>query len=235
MRTTTISIITLLGLAFALPAAAEVRASKQEAIGFGTGAVVGAAAGGPIGFIIGAAIGGTIGDSMHRKNESIEDLSASLDSSRTTIAHLERDVDTLGDRIEHLQDISRPELVDLLQAGIAMDLLFRTDEYALADTTGGRFASLASTLASMPDIRVQLDGFADERGDDEYNLELSKKRVDFVRDLLIQAGVSETSINVTAHGEAIAQDDTEDSFALERRVSVTLFIDDSQSVASASE
>ena len=45
-----------------------------------------------------------------------------------------------------------------------MDLLFRTDEYALADTTGGRFASLASTLASMPDIRVQLDGFADERG-----------------------------------------------------------------------
>jgi hypothetical protein len=37
---------------------------------------------------------------------------------------------------------------------------------------------------------------------------------------------------VSAHGEAVAQDDTVDSFALERRVSVTLFIDGTPSVAS---
>jgi outer membrane protein OmpA-like peptidoglycan-associated protein len=235
MRFTTVSIITLLSLAFALPAAAESRASKREAIGVGTGAIIGAAAGGPAGFIIGAAIGGSLGDSLHRKNESIDELSSELDSSRITISHLERDIDTLGARIDHLQDISRPELISLLQAGIAMDLLFRTDEFALPDTTGSRFAGFASTIATMPDIRVQLDGFADERGDEDYNLELSRKRVEFVRDQLMQAGVPGSSIDVTAHGEAVAQDATDDSFALERRVSVTLFIDDMPSVASTSE
>ena len=75
----------------------------------------------------------------------------------------------------------------------------------------------------------------DERGDADYNLELSQKRVEFVRDQLIQAGVSASNIDVTAHGESVAQDRTEDSFALERRVSVTLFIDGNQSVASTSD
>lgn len=235
MRITAISMITLLSLALAQPASAETKASKREAIGIGVGAVIGAAAGGPPGALLGAAIGAKLGDTMHQKNESIDDLTVSLQSSQTEVAHLERDLDTLGSRIEHLNEVARPELVQLLQAGIAMDLLFRTDEFALADTTGGRFATLASTIATMPDIYVQLDGFADERGDADYNLELSQKRVEFVRDQLIQAGVSASNIDVTAHGESVAQDQTEDSFALERRVSVTLFIDSNQSVASTSD
>ena len=235
MRFMTVSIIALLSLTFALPVAAESKASKRETLGLGAGAIVGAAAGGPVGLIVGAAIGGKIGDTLHRKHETIDQLSTDLDSSNARVSHLERDIDTLGARIEHLQDISRPELISLLQAGIAMDLLFRTDEFALPDTTGGRFAGFASTIATMPDIRVQLDGFADERGDADYNLELSRKRVEFVRDQLMQAGVPGSSINFTAHGEAVAQDATDDSFALERRVSVTLFIDDMPSVASTSE
>jgi outer membrane protein OmpA-like peptidoglycan-associated protein len=132
-----------------------------------------------------------------------------------------------------MRRVARPELVGLLQAGIAMDLLFRTDEHALADTTGDRLAALAGMLATMPDIRIQLDGFADERGDKDYNLLLSQKRVEFVRDQLIAAGIDAARIRVAAHGEAPAQDSTADSYALERRVNMTVFIDDSQSFASA--
>lgn len=113
-----------------------------------------------------------------------------------------------------------------------MDLLFRTDEFSLADTTGDRLVELAQTLASMPDIQIQLDGFADERGDEKYNYELSEKRVEFVRGLFLMAGVHPDRINVSAHGESVAQDDTADSFALERRVSLTLSIDDAPSLAS---
>jgi len=228
----TITLITLLALAALQPAAAATKASKQETVGVGAGGVIGAVAGGPVGFIIGAAIGAKLGDTMHEKNERIDTLTASLDSSTTTVAHLERDIDTLGARIEHLQSLARPELVSLLEAGINMDLLFRTDEFALTDTTGDRFGSFAATIATMPDIQVQLDGFADERGDTDYNLELSKKRVEFIRDQLVQAGVSDSNISVNAHGESTAQDQTDDSFALERRVSVKMFIDDTQSFAS---
>jgi outer membrane protein OmpA-like peptidoglycan-associated protein len=173
---------------------------------------------------------------MHQKTEKIETLSGSLAISESDVKQLELDVrelsanvDTLSAELERFETIDRPKLVSLMQAGISMDLLFRTDEHVLADTTGGRLAELAGGLASMPDIRVQLDGFADERGDADYNLELSRKRVEFVRDQLISAGVNSSRIRIDAHGEAAAQDESADSYALERRVSLKLFIDDEPS------
>lgn len=234
----TITALSIITLVAATSAVAE-PASKEENIGVGSGALIGAAAGGPVGLVIGAAIGVKIGDKMHRKNTEIENLNVSLDSSEDEVLELKGELDTLNDnldalsaRLAHVQSIDRPALVNLMQAGIAMDLLFRTDEHALADTTGARLAELASSVATMPDIRVQLDGFADERGDADYNLELSKKRVEFVRDQLVAAGIEPSRIRITAHGEAPAQDDSIDSYALERRVSLKLFIDDSPSFAS---
>jgi len=232
-NTTTATVTAALVMILAAPSAfAATKSSKEEAIGTGSGAVIGAVAGGPVGFIVGAAIGAKLGDTMHRKNDRLDSLELSLDDSRNTVSILEDDVDDLTGEIDRLQHIARPELVSLMQAGIAMDLLFRTDESALADTTGDRLAQLAGTLASMPDIQIQLDGFADERGDEQYNYKLSEKRVDFVREQFVAAGVHPDRIKAAAHGESAAQDDTSDSFALERRVSVKLFIGDVPSLAS---
>ncbi len=234
--------ITTLGLLAAAPAVHAGTASKEESIGAGAGGVIGAVAGGPVGFIVGAAIGAKIGDVFFKKDTEIESLNDSLNVSRAKVGDLEYDVQTLNANIDHMGDelqrmrrLARPEVVSLLQAGIAMDLLFRTDEHFLADTTGGRLAVLATTLASMPDIQVKLDGFADERGDSSYNQRLSEKRVSFVREQLVAAGVAPSRISYAAHGEAPAQDATPDSFALERRVSLTLFMDNTPSFASNPE
>ncbi|MDH3350096.1 MAG: OmpA family protein [Gammaproteobacteria bacterium] len=232
MRKTIVTILTLtLATAFNAFAATP---SKEENVGVGAGAVVGALAGGPVGFVIGAAIGAKVGDTMHRKSSAIESLRGSLQDSEGTVAELESDlrslssdVNALNGELERLQTIDRPQLIRLMQAGIAMDLLFRTDEHALADTTGNRLANLAQGLAAMSDVRIQLDGFADERGDSDYNLELSEKRVEFVRDQLVSAGIDPSRIRVAAHGESPAQDESADSYALERRVSLKLFIDGS--------
>jgi len=238
----TISAITVLSLVAMVPLAAQAAASKQERIGVGAGAIVGAAAGGPVGLIIGAAIGAGIGDNMQRKSDEIDSLSAELAASRTEVVKLERDMsrmdrnlDTLSAELQRLQRYASPEIASLLQAGIAMDLLFRTDEAVLADTTGGRLHELATTLASMPAIHVQLDGFADERGDADYNQQLSEQRVNFIRDQLVAAGVDATRISATAHGESPAQDASVDSYALERRVSLKLYTDDVTSFAANPE
>jgi outer membrane protein OmpA-like peptidoglycan-associated protein len=238
----TISAITLISLVAMAPLAAHAAASKQEKIGVGTGAIVGAAAGGPVGLIVGAAVGAYLGDTAHRKNDEIESLSAELAASRNEVVKLERDIgrmdrnlDTLSAELQRLQRYASPEIASLLQAGIAMDLLFRTDEAVLADTTGSRLHELATTLASMPAIRVQLDGFADERGDEQYNQKLSEQRVAFIRDQLVAAGVDTSRITATAHGESPAQDDTVDSYALERRVSLKLYTDDVTSFAANPE
>lgn len=225
----TVATITILALSTQTASAA---ASKKESIGVGSGAVVGALAGGPVGLLIGAALGAKLGDSANSKSERIEALQGSLQNSQQSVAALENGVDDLSVEIERLQRVARPELVSLMQAGINMDLLFRTDEFALTDTTGDRLAQMAGTLASMPGVRIQLDGFADERGDAGYNQALSEKRVEFVRSLFVASGVHPTRISTSAHGESVAQDPDVDSYALERRVSVKLFIDNTQSLAS---
>jgi len=232
MRNTIIAVLVTFSLLLAVPARAAGESSKQEQIGASSGAIIGAVAAGPVGFIVGAAIGARIGDKAHEKNERIDRLQASLAASDNDVQVLQADITTLSGQIDRLQNFARPELVSLMQAGIAMDLLFRTDEAVLADATESRLAELAATIAAMPDIRIQLDGFADERGDAAYNQALSEQRVQFVREQFVAAGVSPARINFVAHGESSAMDDSLDSYALERRVSVTLFIDDAPSLAS---
>ncbi len=207
-------------------------ASKEENIGVGTGAIVGSLAGGPVGFVIGAALGAKLGDTMHKKSERIEVLGDSLQDSRRSAEKLERGIDALTGELSQLQSQSLPELKSLMQAGIDMDLLFRTGESALTDATGGRLQQMAAILAGMPAVRIHLDGFADERGDAVYNRALSERRAEFVRAVFIAAGVQAQRISTSAHGESAAQSPDLDSYALERRVSVKLFIDKTSSVAS---
>ncbi len=236
---------TLSGLAVAallVNTPAEAGASKEETIGIGTGGAIGAVAGGPIGFIVGAAIGAKLGDTFHKKNDAIDTLTSEVEASRETIGELEldlqalnRDIDAMGDELDHLRGVSYPELTRLLEAGIAMDLLFRTDEHALLPSTGDRFAVMGRKLASMDTVLIQLDGYADSRGNTDYNLALSEKRVQFIREQLIAAGVSPERITTAAHGESPSEDDSADSYALERRVSLTLSLDRGPSLASMPE
>jgi outer membrane protein OmpA-like peptidoglycan-associated protein len=219
--------IILAGLIAALtaaPAFAE-GTSKEESIGVGAGAVIGGFAGGPVGIILGAALGAKLGDEMYQRDTEIDHLSASLQGSKEQVTKLERDIDALGGDIERIQAESRPELLSLLQAGIEMDLLFRTDEHVLADSTGSRLQQLAASLAQMPDVFVRLDGFADTRG------KLSVKRAEHVKHVLLANGVPANRISVKGHGESPAADDNVDSFAFERKVSLTLYIDNSPSFA----
>jgi len=222
----------------ATPAMAEGGASKKESIGVGIGGVVGAVAGGPMGFIAGAAIGAKIGDVFHQKDSEVTSLSDSLARSKEKISELEtsvdalnRDIDSLGGDLQRMRAVSRPELTTLMQAGIEMDLLFRTDEDELGITTDSKLRELATILSTTPGVYIQLDGFADERGDTEYNQRLSARRAEHVRDTLMSNGVAESRIKLAAHGESPAVDDNIDSFALERKVSLTLFVEETPSFA----
>jgi len=233
------SLIALLVLGVgASPAMAE-NASREETAGVGLGAVIGGVAGGPVGAIFGAAIGGKLGDEFHQKKENIAVLSDSLEDSQFRVGALQHDIRALqgqvaarDDELRQARELARPELLALLKAGIEMDLLFRTDEDVLSEATSGKLEQLAQSLTRNPEVRVRLDGFADERGDEQYNQALSVRRAEYVRDLLIGAGVPSDRITVNAHGESPAAEQTVDSFALERRVSLTLYIQDAPSFAS---
>ena len=220
----------LIAVLAAAPAFAE-SASKEESIGVSAGAVIGVITGGPVGLVVGAVLGAKLGEEFSQRDTEIDQLSASLQGSQSRVNELERDVVALGGDLQRMQEESRPELLSLLQAGIEMDLLFRTDEDVLSATTGSRLQQLAASLASMPDVFVRLDGFADERGNSAYNQKLSARRAEHVMHVLLANGVPAARISIRAHGESPAADNNVDSFAFERKVSLTLYIEDSPSFA----
>ena len=74
------------------------------------------------------------------------------------------------------------------------------------------------------DLRFVLEGHADERGSEEYNLALGDKRAQSVRAFLIENGVDPNRIETVSLGEERPFDPrkTEEAYALNRRVQFVL-------------
>jgi hypothetical protein len=76
--------------------------------------------------------------------------------------------------------------------------LVRSQQEALTALAAG----FTKYLDYDPDAKLNLSGFADERGPNDYNQLLSERRVQRVREFLISQGIAENKIETTAYGEA---------------------------------
>jgi peptidoglycan-associated lipoprotein len=77
-----------------------------------------------------------------------------------------------------------------------------------------------SYLAANPDVRVSVEGHADERGSREYNIALGERRAIAVKRLLLAQGASERQISTISYGEERPMDiaSNESSWSGNRRV-----------------
>jgi peptidoglycan-associated lipoprotein len=77
----------------------------------------------------------------------------------------------------------------------------------------------AALLRANPNVTLRIDGHADERGTVEYNLALSLRRANSVREYLTGAGIDIARLEVTGFGEERALDNgtTESAYARNRR------------------
>ena len=78
------------------------------------------------------------------------------------------------------------------------DLLFHFDDFTLTPEAREKLAKIAGILSAYGGVCPCLEGYTDNVGSDEYNLQLSRKRADAVRVYLISQGVPPA--NLTAAG-----------------------------------
>jgi outer membrane protein OmpA-like peptidoglycan-associated protein len=81
----------------------------------------------------------------------------------------------------------------------------------------------ANYLKQHPDAHLWLQGYADIRGDIFYNLVLSYRRAQFVKDKLVANGVSEAQIGfATGWGKLypVCQSDDDSCYQKQRRVDI---------------
>ena len=75
-------------------------------------------------------------------------------------------------------------------------------------------------LAANTDMKVRLEGHADERGSREYNVALANRRAQSVRRLVLFQGVSADQVSVISYGEEkpVSLGHDNESWQLNRRV-----------------
>lgn len=75
-------------------------------------------------------------------------------------------------------------------------------------------------LAANPEVRVMVEGHADERGSREYNIALGERRANAVKRLLLAQGASERQVTTISYGEERPADiaTNETSWSSNRRV-----------------
>lgn len=79
---------------------------------------------------------------------------------------------------------------------------------------------LVNFLKRNPGISVEIKGYADEIGPEDYNMRLSERRAGRVKDLIIQAGIDSSRVTFKGYGEDTSVDKrSEMARQLARRVS----------------
>lgn len=104
------------------------------------------------------------------------------------------------------------------------DILFDVDRAELRSGARRSLERLAEFARDNPERRFEIDGFTDSQGSAEYNMGLSDRRANAVRQALIGLGVPANRIDVKAFGPAfpIASNDTPAGRQLNRRVEVVI-------------
>ncbi len=78
----------------------------------------------------------------------------------------------------------------------------------------------AGTLQSNPDVSVNVNGYCDAIGGDEYNVKLSQRRADAVSNYLQEKGIAASRLMTHGYGKTdfVATNDTAEGRAQNRRV-----------------
>jgi outer membrane protein OmpA-like peptidoglycan-associated protein len=126
---------------------------------------------------------------------------------------------------------SMPDGASDVLDGLQGDVLFRTGSAEITPDIAHQIQVIAQAVMKSPSLKVRLDGYADPRGGDEINMKLSQERANAVRDLLLAAGVAADVLEVNAYGKTQSVASDSDGYALERRVRLTLQMDNPAAVA----
>ena len=139
-----------------------------------------------------------------------------------------------ADRARKVAQALRAQLLDQLNAVLATrdtprglvvtmaGVLFATGKYDLRPDAQMRLARLAGIVSSHSGLNLQVEGYTDNTGSEDFNQALSEQRAEAVRDFLISQGVDQRTITAKGFGEAnpVADNNTADGRQKNRRVEI---------------
>jgi peptidoglycan-associated lipoprotein len=114
---------------------------------------------------------------------------------------------------------------DFVRSISADRILFDTDRFNIDAEDQVTLQSQAQWLARYPNVRVTIEGHADERGTRDYNLALGERRANAAKNFLSSLGINPARMQTVSYGKERPQalGSNEQSWAQNRRaVTITI-------------
>ncbi|QBG35094.1 peptidoglycan-associated lipoprotein Pal [Litorilituus sediminis] len=150
-------------------------------------------------------------------SNSETDEQSQVDTNAQVTQNAEDSVQVAAAKREaEIQEQKRQQLAKLRSEHIVyfgFDVSSVSDEYAAILDAHAKF------LNANSDVKVLVEGHADERGTPEYNIALGERRAKAVVTYLENMGVDSSQLSVVSYGEEkpMVMDRTESAFAKNRR------------------
>ncbi len=183
------------------------------------GAVYGAAAGAAAGAIVGQAIG-------HDAKGTLE--GAAIGAAVGGLAgagighYMDKQEEALRQAMAASEAASISRQGNVLAVTFKGDFLFDIDSAVVHPGAYSDIKRMAKILRDYPQTRIRIEGHTDSTGSEEYNLRLSQRRAEAVKQLLVAEGIDPSRIVTIGYGEARprATNATKQGRQLNRRVEV---------------
>ena len=95
----------------------------------------------------------------------------------------------------------RPGSQEDLVANVGDRVFFDYDRSSIRADQRPVLQRQAEWMARYPEVRVQVEGHADDRGTREYNLALGQRRANAARDALVAGGVNGARVSTISYGK----------------------------------
>ncbi len=168
----------------------------------------------------------TEADRLKQENDAQKAASqAALDAAAKQKAQLEADkvelrVQLLAqfNAVLQTRDTARGLIVNM------SDVLFDTAKFTLRPLAREKLAKVAGIVAGHPGLKLDVEGYTDSVGGDDYNQQLSEHRGESVRNYLTQQGMAPGSVTSKGFGKSqpVASNDTAAGRQQNRRVEIVI-------------
>lgn len=122
--------------------------------------------------------------------------------------------------LKKLRTFVKKDFIKFDSALVMSDVLFATGKASLRPEAVPIIMATYYWMKLNPEVEIEISGHTDNVGGKDYNLRLSKRRADAIKDLLVFLGIESKRIKTTGYGfsKPIASNKTPEGRAKNRRV-----------------
>lgn len=178
--------------------------------------------------------GKLVSDATNTATESAQSAFKTGSSAATAAADITRN--TLSSSLEKLKSIPagviNSEVIEVLKSGKLRSgeqyplatLQFNSAQSAISSSDKSRLQAIAQIAKAFPHSIIQVHGYSDSSGPEDFNQSLSTQRANVAKLLLTRMGVADRQINIQGHGsnKPVASNDTPQGRQKNRRTEIIL-------------